>query len=84
MYKRQTIPRVIDKREIWLDALSEHATEVLHNARTREERGLTRTQRERDLLDLCGGYLYLLQLAKEHGLFDSEDPFNLFNKETLH
>ena len=79
-----TIPRVIDKREIWLDALSEHATEVLQNARTREERGLTRTQRERDLLDLCGGYLYLLQLAKEHGLFDSEDPFNLFNKETLH
>jgi hypothetical protein len=79
-----TIPRVIDKREIWLDVLSEHATEVLQNARTREERGLTRTQRERDLLDLCGGYLYLLQLAKEHGLFDSEDPFNLFNKETLH
>jgi|TARA_R110000772_G_scaffold67733_4_gene150268 hypothetical protein len=79
-----TIPRVIDKREIWLDALSEHAAEVLQNARTREERGLTRTQRERDLLDLCGGYLYLLQLAKEHGLFDSEDPFNLFNKETLH
>lgn len=79
-----TIPRVIDKREIWLDALSEHATEVIQNARTREERGLTRTQRERDLLDLCGGYLYLLQLAKEHGLFDSEDPFNLFNKETLH
>ena len=79
-----TIPRVIDKREIWLDALSEHAAEVLQNARTREERGLTRTQRERDLLDLCGGYLYLLQLSKEHGLFDSEDPFNLFNKETLH
>tara|TARA_R110000796_G_scaffold154009_3_gene270616 strand:- start:1133 stop:1375 length:243 start_codon:yes stop_codon:yes gene_type:complete len=79
-----TIPRVIDKREIWLDALSEHATEVIQNARTREERGLTRTQRERDLLDLCGGYLYLLQLAKEYGLFDSEDPFNLFNKETLH
>ena len=79
-----TIPRVIDKREIWLDALSEHAAEVLQNARTREERGLTRTQRERDLLDLCGGYLYLLQLAKEHGLFDSEDPFNLFEKETLH
>jgi len=79
-----TIPRVIDKRELWLDVLSEHATEVLQNARTREERGLTRTQRERDLLDLCGGYLYLLQLAKEHGLFDSEDPFNLFNKETLH
>ena len=44
-----TIPRVIDKREIWLDALSEHAAEVLQNARTREERGLTRTQRERDL-----------------------------------
>ena len=64
--------------------MSEHAAEVLQNARTREERGLTRTQRERDLLDLCGGYLYLLQLAKEHGLFDSEDPFNLFNKETLH
>ncbi len=79
-----TITRVIDKREIWLDAWSEHAAEVLQNARTREERGLTRTQRERDLLDLCGGYLYLLQLAKEHGLFDSEDPFNLFNKETLH
>lgn len=79
-----TIPRVIDKRELWLDVLSEHATEVLQNARTREERGLTRTQRERDLLDLCGGYLYLLQLAKEYGLFDSEDPFNLFNKETLH
>ena len=59
-----TIPRVIDKREIWLDALSEHAAEVLQNARTREERGLTRTQRERDLLDLCGGYLYLLATSQ--------------------
>jgi len=79
-----TIPRVIDKREIWLDGLSLQCADVLRNAQVREERGLTRTQRERDLLDLCGGYLYLLELAKDHGLFDSEDPFNLFNKEILH
>ncbi len=79
-----TIPRVIDKREVWLDGLSLQCADVLRNAQVREERGLTRTQRERDLLDLCGGYLYLLELAKDHGLFDSEDPFNLFNKETLH
>ena len=78
------VPKVIDRREIWLDGLSGHAIEVLRNAEMREERGITRTQRDRDFLDLCGGYLYLLQLAKEHGLFDSEDPFNLFNKETLH
>ncbi len=79
-----TIPRVIDKREVWLDGLSLQCADVLRNAQVREERGLTRTQRERDLLDLCGGYLYLLELAKDHGLFDSEDPFNLFNKEILH
>lgn len=77
-------PKVIDRREIWLDSISTHAVEVLKNGQIREERGITRTQRDRDLLDLCGGYIYLLELAKEHGLFDSEDPFNLFNKETLH
>ena len=55
-----TIPRVIDKREVWLDGLSLQCADVLRNAQVREERGLTRTQRERDLLDLCGGYLYLL------------------------
>mgnify|MGYP006956422135 CR=1 FL=1 len=79
-----TTPKVIDRREIWLDSISTHAVEVLKNGQIREERGITRTQRDRDLLDLCGGYIYLLELAKEHGLFDSEDPFNLFNKETLH
>jgi len=26
----------------------------------------------------------MLQLTKEYGLFESDDPFNLFNKETLH
>jgi len=79
-----TTPKVIDRREIWLDSILTHAVEVLKNGQIREERGITRTQRDRDLLDLCGGYIYLLELAKEHGLFDSEDPFNLFNKETLH
>lgn len=79
-----TTPKVIDRREIWLDSISTHAVEVLKNGQIREERGITRTQRDRELLDLCGGYIYLLELAKEHGLFDSEDPFNLFNKETLH
>jgi len=79
-----TTPKVIDRREIWLDSISTHAVEVLKNGQIREERGITRTQRDRDLLDLCGGYIYLLELAKEHGLFDSDDPFNLFNKETLH
>ena len=39
---------------------------------------------ETNIIDLCGGYLYLLELAKEHGLFESDDPFNLFEKETLH
>lgn len=79
-----TVPKVIDKREAWLDGLSMYAIEHLRNAERREERGLTRTQREREYMDLCGGYLYLLQLAKEYGMFESDDPFNLFNKETLH
>jgi hypothetical protein len=79
-----TVPKVIDKREAWLDGLSMYAIEQLRNAERREDRGLTRTQRERDYMDLCGGYLYLLQLAKEYGMFESDDPFNLFNKETLH
>ena len=48
------VPKVIDRREIWLDGLSGHAIEVLRNAEMREERGITRTQRDRDLLDLCG------------------------------
>ena len=79
-----TIPKVIDKREIWLDGLALQAADVLKRFQKREINGITPTNTETDIMDLCGGYLYLLELAKDHGLFESEDPFNLFEKETLH
>mgnify|MGYP000844837817 CR=1 FL=1 len=76
--------KVIDRRVIWLEGLSIHAATVLKKLQTRQEDGISPTEAETDVIDLCGGYLYLLQLAKEHGLFDSDDPLNLFEKETLH
>jgi hypothetical protein len=56
----------------------------LKKLQTRQVNGNNSIYAESEIIDLCGGYLYLLQLAKEHGLFDSDDPFNLFEKETLH
>tara|TARA_R110001599_G_C11845912_1_gene619988 strand:+ start:105 stop:347 length:243 start_codon:yes stop_codon:yes gene_type:complete len=79
-----TIPKVIDKREMWLEGLGLQAADVLKRFQKREINGITPTNTETDIMDLCGGYLYLLELAKDHGLFESEDPFNLFEKETLH
>ncbi len=76
--------KVIDRRVIWLEGLSIHAATVLKKLQTRQEDGISPTETETDVIDLCGGYLYLLELAKEHGLFESDDPFNLFEKETLH
>jgi len=76
--------RVIDRRVIWLEGLSIHAATVLKKLQTRQSEGIDPTEAETDVIDLCGGYLYLLQLAKEHGLFDSDDPLNLFEKEILH
>ena len=49
-----TVPKVIDKREAWLDGLSMYAIEHLRNAERREERGLTRTQREREYMATSG------------------------------
>ena len=79
-----TVPKVRDRRAVWLEGLSLQAADVLKKLQTRQVNGITPTNAETDIIDLCGGYLYLLQLAKEHGLFDSDDPFNLFEKETLH
>ncbi len=79
-----TVPKVIDRRVVWLEGLSLHAAEVLKRLHARQLNGVDPTETETDIIDLCGGYLYLLQLSKEHGLFDSDDPFELFEKETLH
>ena len=79
-----TVPKVIDKRVVWLDGLSLHAAEVLKKLKVREINGITPSEAEKEIVDLCGGFLYLLELSKEYGLFDSEDPFNLFEQETLH
>ena len=72
-------PKVIDRRVAWLDAVSIDVVDVLAKLTHRKLTG-----HEESMSELCSGYLYLLKLAKEHGLFDSDDPFNLFDKETLH
>ena len=77
-------PKVIDRRVAWLDAVSVDVVEVLAKLTHRKLSGVELTKHEESMSELCSGYLYLLKLAKEHGLFDSDDPFNLFEKETLH
>ena len=77
-------PKVIDRRGAWLDAVSVDVVEVLAKLTHRKLSGVELTKHEESMSELCSGYLYLLKLAKEHGLFDSDDPFNLFEKETLH
>ena len=77
-------PKVIDRRVAWLDAVSVDVVEVLAKLTHRKLNGAELTAHEESMSELCSGYLYLLKLAKEHGLFDSDDPFNLFEKETLH
>ena len=77
-------PKVIDRRVAWLDAVSIDVVDVLAKLTHRKLNGVELTKHEESMSELCSGYLYLLKLAKEHGLFDSDDPFNLFDKETLH
>ena len=79
-----TVPKVIDKREAWLDGISIVAAVVLAKLEKRKYNGITLNEGDETMINLCGGYLYMLELIKKHGLFDSDDPFNLFNKETLH
>ena len=79
-----TIPKVIDRREVWLDAISIDAADMLSRLQNRKLNGITLSDREEDLCEITTGYLYLLRLCKEYGMFDSDDPFNLFEKETLH
>tara|TARA_R100001443_G_scaffold82036_2_gene89057 strand:+ start:883 stop:1128 length:246 start_codon:yes stop_codon:yes gene_type:complete len=79
-----TIPKVIDRREVWLDAVSIDAADMLARLQNRKLNGVTLSDREEDLCEITTGYLYLLRLCKEYGMFDSDDPFNLFEKETLH
>tara|TARA_R100001510_G_scaffold32673_1_gene29133 strand:+ start:1283 stop:1528 length:246 start_codon:yes stop_codon:yes gene_type:complete len=79
-----TIPKVIDRREVWLDAVSIDAADMLARLQNRKLNGVTLSDREEDLCEITTGYLYLLKLCKEYGMFDSDDPFNLFEKETLH
>ena len=78
------VPKVIDKRLVWLEGICLQAEDVLTRLKQREVAGITLTTREENMAELCSAYLYMLQLTKEYGLFDSDDPFNLFNKETLH
>ena len=77
-------PKVINTRVAWLDTISLEAIQVLARLKTRETDGITPTAREEKLMEICSGYIYMLNLCKEHGLFDSDDPFNLFDNETLH
>ena len=79
-----SIPKMIDKRQAWLDGVSVEAMAVLSKLTKRTKAGITLSDKEDMMLELCSGYLYMLRLCKEEGLFDSDDPFNLFNKETLH
>lgn len=79
-----TIPKVIDRRQVWLDAVSIDAANILARLQNRKLNGITLSDKEEDLCELTTGYLYLLRLCKEYGMFDSDDPFNLFEKETLH
>ena len=79
-----TLPKVIDRREVWLDAVSIDAADMLARLQNRKLNGVTLSDREEDLCEITTGYLYLLKLCKEYGMFDSDDPFNLFEKETLH
>ena len=79
-----TVPKVIDKREAWLDGVSIEAAAVLAKLEKRKYNGITLNEGDETMINLCGGYLYMLELIKKHGLFDSDDPFNLFNKETIH
>jgi hypothetical protein len=78
------VPKVIDRREIWLDGVSLDATRTLSKLQNRKLNGITLSEKEEEACELATGYLYLLQLCKEYGMFDSDDPFNLFQKETLH
>jgi len=56
-----TVPKVIDRRAVWLEGLSLHAAEVLKKLQTRQVNGITPSEAETDIIDLCGGYLYLLR-----------------------
>ncbi len=79
-----TVPKVIDRREIWLDGVSLDATRTLSKLQNRRLNGITLSEKEEEACELATDYLYLLRLCKEYGMFDSDDPFNLFEKETLH
>ena len=58
--------------------------QLMARLQNRKLNGITLSDKEEDLCELTTGYLYLLKLCKEYGMFDSDDPFNLFEKETLH
>ena len=78
------VPKVIDRRELWLDGVSIDATKTLSKLQNRRMSGITLSEKEEEACELATGYLYLLRLCKDYGMFDSDDPFNLFEKETLH
>ena len=77
-------PKVIDRRVAWLDGVSLEAVEILAKIQHEAINGITLSEHQKNMSELCSGYLYLLKLSKDYGLFDSDDPFNLFEKETLH
>ena len=77
-------PKVIDRRVAWLDGVSLEAVEILAKIQHEAINGGTLSEHQKNMTELCSGYLYLLKLSKDYGLFDSDDPFNLFEKETLH
>ena len=52
-----TVPKVIDKREAWLDGLSIEAAAVLAKLEKRKYNGITLNEGDEKMLNLCGGYL---------------------------
>ena len=59
------VPKVIDRREIWLDGVSIDATKTLSKLQNRRISGITLSEKEEEACELATGYLYLLRLCKD-------------------
>ena len=46
-----TVPKVIDRRAVWLEGLSLQAADVLKKLQTRQVNGITPTNAETDIID---------------------------------
>ena len=57
-----SIPKMIDKRQAWLDGVSVEAMAVVSKLTKRTKAGITLSDREDMMLELCSGYLYICLL----------------------